>query len=111
MSWQLTYWHLIRRFLELEDLLVDELALVMGDNVGVQWTLFLDALPGLSLSSTSPGKRETGEASLDRQILAVVAVLATNVNNCGLGGDRRSTDHDTRNADKVGDVCRIQVTD
>ena len=95
--------------MKFENLLIDELAFVMRDNVRVQGALFLDALTRLSLSSTSSGKGETGEASLDGQIIAVVAILATDVDNCCFGGNRRGTNHDTRNADKVRDICRIQV--
>jgi hypothetical protein len=101
MSWQFTDWHLIRRFLQLENLLVDELRLFMGDNIGIKRAFRFRFITRLRLASTPPRKGKPGESTINPDVLAVVAVFAANVDYCCFGGYCRSTDYDAGNTDEV----------
>jgi hypothetical protein len=48
MAWQFSDWNLIWRFLELEDLLIDELAFLVDDEVWIHGTAVLPAIVALA---------------------------------------------------------------
>lgn len=41
----------------------------------------------------------------------MVTTLTPNVDSGSLGGDRRSSNHDSRDTDEVGNVCCVQIAD
>lgn len=76
MSGQFTDWYLIRRFLQLEYLLINELAMLMHDVVWIK-RAFVAALAFSSLPCASPWQRNAGEATSNGYSLLMLAVAAS----------------------------------
>lgn len=84
MSWQFTNGNLIWGFLQLDDLLINKLALLVDDKVGIQWT-FWRGIVGDSGSGTLPGQGNSCEAAEDRNGLLVLTVPALDLEFGRLG--------------------------
>jgi hypothetical protein len=82
VSRHLTHWHLIGGFLKLEDLLVHKLTFFMVNDVRIQGTLLVGLVIFIPRSTASTWQREAREATVDLEVLAMVATLAANVNDC-----------------------------
>lgn len=82
MSWQFSYRHLVRGFLKLEDFLIHELTLLVGDHIGIQGTLLTRSIAGLLYMAIVLGQRQTREPTLYLNIFAVITALALNVDDC-----------------------------
>jgi hypothetical protein len=83
VSGQFSYGNLIRRFLKLDNLLVDETRLLMGDKVGVHRT-FWRWVVGNSASTALSGKSDTCEATKDRNVLSMPTVATLDMKLCCL---------------------------
>jgi hypothetical protein len=86
MTWQFTYWNLIRSFLELEHLLIHKLGLFVGNHIWVKGTLGIGLFTGLAFTTAPPGKCKAGETTFDPDILSVITRFAANVDCCCFGG-------------------------
>jgi hypothetical protein len=78
---QFTHRDLVRGFLELENLLVDELTFFVVDNVGIEGTLLAWRLVTRLLgASATPRKSQARETTIDVDVFAITAALADGVN-------------------------------
>ena len=84
MTRQLSYWHLIGRLLELDDLLVDKLRLLVHDEIGVKRALFRRITRG-PVPSALPWEGHAAESSENSDVLCVVAGPALDMDFCRLG--------------------------
>lgn len=111
MARQLTHRNLVGSLLQLENLLINKLTFFMMDHIRVQGTLFTRLFAGFLFSTTASGKSQSGETTFNMNIFAVPTVLALNMNGGRFGRDSGSSDHDTRDTDKVRNICCVQITD
>ena len=111
MTRKLTNWNLIRGFLEFEHLLVHKLTLFMIHHVWVQWALFAGLITGFFGAAATAWEGKSREATVNMNVFAVIATLATNVDRGRLGRNCRCTNYDARDSDKMRDIGGIKVTD
>jgi hypothetical protein len=81
MAGQLTNRHLVRGLLQLENLLVHKLAFFMVHHIGVEGAVLTRLIAGLLVSSTPSWEGQTSKSTVNMDIFAVIAVLATDMNN------------------------------
>lgn len=77
--------YIVRGFLELEDLLVDELALFVDDKIGIERALGR-VFARLGGASTGTGKRDSCKATGDGNVLRMLTIPTLNVERCGFRG-------------------------
>lgn len=110
MSRQLSNWDIIWCFLQLEDLLVDELALLVHDEVWIQRALLALFIRTL-LTSARPWECDAGEAGVDGKVGGVLAVAALDVERGGFAAERAGADDDAGDADEVRDIGGCEAAD
>ena len=110
MSWQLANGYLVRCFLELEDLLVDEFTLFVNNEIWVERTLRRLSV-WLSRRGTCPGQGDSGEATSYRDVIYLLTVSTLYGDFCGFRGESGSSNDDAGYSHKVGDACGIKIAD
>lgn len=78
VAWQFSDRHIVRSFLQLDNLLIDELALLMDDKVRVHGAL-CRLLARLRGASTCARQTDSGKATSDSDVLRMLAVAALDV--------------------------------
>lgn len=101
MTRQFTHRHLVRGFLQLQDLLIYKLTLLVVDHIRVKRALIAGLIAWLLVTAAASWQGQSREATFNLDILAVIAVLAANVDDSRLGRDSRSPDHNSRDSDQV----------
>lgn len=107
MPWEFPNRNLIGGFLQLEDLLINKLALFMGNDIRVERAGLFPSFPGLRLATTASGQRECREPALYVNILAILAIPAFDMHSRCLGRYGRGANHDSGDTDKMRDVGGI----
>ena len=109
VSRQLSDGNHVRRFLQLDDLRIDEGALVVDDDVRVNAAC--TALLAFDARRVAVSwKREVAKAAVHSDVLGVAAVAAHDVQCCSAGGGRAGCNDDTRNSDEARDRIGVQVS-
>lgn len=90
----------IRRFLELDRLLIDERALVVNDNVGIKRTI-LRSSSRLGVGAAFPREGEAGESTLHLHVRDVATGFASDVQSNRSGGKDGGGDDDSRQSNEL----------
>ena len=110
MPGKFSHRYLIRRFLQFQYLLVNELAFLVHHEVRIQWT-FICWITRRSLTGADPRKCDARYSAADRQCLRVLAISTLYVQCCSFRGECRGTNDYPRYADEVRYVGRIKISD
>lgn len=85
MPWQFTDGHLLRRLLKLQHLLIDKLAFLMHDNVGIQWTFCSRFVARLRRPTASSRQCQARETTVYVDVVGMSTTTALDVDNGCLG--------------------------
>lgn len=105
-----TDWDHIGGFLQFENLLIDESAFFVHDEIRVHGTT-LSFVAGDVRAIAGSGEGDTSEATRDGDGLGVAAIAAHYVHEGDFGGESGGTDDDTGNPHEFRDVGCIEVAD
>lgn len=84
------------------------MALLVDNDIWIARTLLFTTL---SFTLALPWESKAGETTFDRDCLCGFTGLALDVDGYGFRGDGRGTNDDTRYADKMRDIRRVEITD
>jgi hypothetical protein len=84
MARQFTYRNLIRGFLELENLLVDKVTFLVGDDIRVHGTRVRSLLPRLWAAAAASRQGQAREATIDSDMVHIFTALASEANDGSL---------------------------
>lgn len=82
----------------------------MMDHIWVKRTLIAGLIAWLLATAAASWQGQSGEATFDVNIFAVVTILAANVDESCLGRDSGSADDDSRNSNQMRDIGRVEIT-
>jgi hypothetical protein len=83
MPWQLTHWNIVWRFLQFEDLLIDELRLLVHHEERVERTFVTTIGRCVGSPGTCSRKCDSSEAGSDWQSFCMLAISALDVESGG----------------------------